>query len=238
MNYRIDTAHGRIDYTLKHKAMKTMRIRITGASEVIVSAPHHAPFCRVSQFVHDNENFILSKLREIGDRRHKYYPSTYQSGDTFWHLGQKTELEVCNLNATRARLEDGILKLYVPQDADYRYKKALFILWSTRTARSVFAARLEAVAPAFADVPIDQIRISVKNVLGRWGSINTKRHTLSLSVHLLRCEVTLIDYVITHELCHYAHTNHNSAFYRLLERHFPNRTACDKRLSIYGLIDF
>jgi len=126
----------------------------------------------------------------------------------------------------------------VPPDADFRYKKALFILWSTRTARRVFAERLKIVAPAFPDISIDKIRISVKNVLGRWGSINTKRHTLSLSVHLLRCETPLIDYVITHELCHYAHSNHSHAFYRLLERYFPNRKSFDKRLSEYGLIDF
>ena len=117
-------------------------------------------------------------------------------------------------------------------------KRRCFILRSKRTARRVFAARLKTIAPAFPDVPIDHIRISVKNVLGRWGSINTKRHTLSLSVHLLRCETPLIDYVITHELCHYTHTNHSRAFYRLLERYFPNRKSFDKRLSEYGLIDF
>ena len=106
MDYRIDTPQGRIDYTLKHKAMKTMRIRITGASEVIVSAPHHATTGRIAQFVRDNENFILTKLREISDRRAMYYPSTYQSGDTFWHLGQKTALSISASDDTRARLEN------------------------------------------------------------------------------------------------------------------------------------
>ena len=177
MKYCIDTPHGRIEYTLTRKNMKNIRIRVNGASKVIVSAPRHAPHSRIAQVVRSNAAFIHSKLIEFNKKRALYYPTTYTSGDTFWHLGQKTVLFICHADETRAHLESGVLTLYVPTDADYRYKKALFILWSTRTAERLFAERLRLLAPAFPDVRINDIRIRVKNMLGRWGSINTSRHT-------------------------------------------------------------
>ena len=238
MEYSIDTPHGRIAYTLARKKMKNIRIHVTGASEVVVSAPLHAPIRQIEKVVRDNEGFIRSKLRDCDEKRALYYPVTYLGGDTFWHLGRQTTLFVSHADETRAHLESGVLTLQIPPDADYRYRKALFILWSTRTATHIFTERLRLLAPAFPDVSAGDIRINVKNMLGRWGSINTRRHTLNLSVHLLRCDHMLIDYVIVHELCHYAHANHSAAFYRTLERHFPNRKAIDKRLSEYGLIDF
>ena len=238
MKCSIETPHGRIYYSLKRKSVKNIRIRVTGASQVIVSAPHQSSAERIAQFVGSNDKFIMAKLRDFDNKRALYYPVRFQHGETFWHLGKKTLLHICPADETRAHLEDSVLTLYVPKDSDYRYKKALFILWATRTAKSVFAMRLQHVGTVFPHINVNNIRISVRNMLGRWGSINTKRHTLSLSVHLLRCDPHLIDYIITHELCHYAHANHGKAFYQELERHCPNRKLLDKHLVQFGLVDF
>ena len=82
------------------------------------------------------------------------------------------------------------------------------------------------------------MRLTVRAMTTRWGSINPRRRTMSLSVHLLRCDVALIDYVITHELCHLACPRHSAAFYAALEARCPGRAQYDAALEAYGLVGF
>ena len=190
------------------------------------------------EFVRQNAEFIAERKKEVAALRAKYYPAGYKTGDTFWYLGELAALTVVVSRQTKAVMEEGGLKLMVPGDADYKYRKALFILWEERQAEKVFTERAAAIFPKFRHLATRDVRVSVKNMLTRWGSVNTKRHTISFTVHLLRCEPEVIDYVITHELCHFVHRNHSRAFYAELDAHFPNRKAMDKRLREYGLVDF
>lgn len=236
--YSIETSGGCIEYTLERRKMKNIRIRITGASKVVVSAPSHTPEHRIHQFVHENEEFILRKLKNNSEKRNKYYPVKYLNSDTFWYLGQESRLCVIWAEQTSAVYRDGVLTLFMPEGSDYRYRKALFILWMERKAANVFRTSKKEIFPKFSNLIKKDVRISVKNMLTRWGSINTKRHSISLTVHLLRCDPELIDYVIIHELCHFAYGNHSKAFYAELDKHCNNRKQLDKRLAEYGLIDF
>ncbi|MGI5849018.1 MAG: M48 family metallopeptidase [Christensenellales bacterium] len=238
MNYTITTDKGSIDYTLIRKKMKSIRIRVTGASKVVVSAPYHTAQSRIDQFVQNNNTFILSHLEDINSKRRLHYPADYQNGDTFWCLGKEMLLRVDESANRYAILNDDILSLHMPQGSDFSQRKVLFILWMNRYAKVIFSQRAEKILPEFSDLVKQSMHISVKNMLTRWGSINTKRYTISLTVHLLRCEIPLIDYVIKHELCHFAYANHTKAFYQMLDKHCPGYKQLDKKLSAYGLIDF
>jgi len=238
MEHSFKTSGGSIEYTLERRKMKNIRIRVTGDCRVVVSAPADTPDSRIHKFVGDNEKFILKRLKNNSEKRSKYYPVRYLSGDTFWYLGQETQLRVVSAEQTSAAYHDGSLTLGVPEGSEYRYRKALFILWMERKAKSFFNDRKKEIFFAFAHLIEQDVHITIKSMLTRWGSINTKRHSISLSVHLLRCEQELIDYVIKHELCHFAYGNHSKAFYAELDKHCKNRKLLDKRLAEYGLIDF
>jgi predicted metal-dependent hydrolase len=62
---------------------------------------------------------------------------------------------------------------------------------------------------------------SIRRMKRRWGSC-TKGGTILLNVLLIQASPRCIDYVITHELCHLTHHNHNTAFFRLLDRVMPD----------------
>ncbi len=231
-----DTYNGAfLDYTLVRKNIRNIRIRVTGASEVIVSAPRRTAQSRIDCFVSENIDKIRSNLDKINKKRRCFYPAGYISGETFRHLGKETKLQIAVSGRARAQFIAGTLVLYVPRDYGKDKIRALFMRWSKRTADELFRQRLDILLPAFT---ANEFRITAKNMLTRWGSINPAKRTISLSVHLLRCETRLIDYIITHELCHLKHMDHSKAFYRELERYFPDRKLIDKRLEEYGLVDF
>lgn len=218
--------------------MKNIRIRITGSSKVVVSAPYRTSEHRIHSFVESHQNFILAKLEEFNTQRKIFYPVQYQQGDTFWYLGKETRLKVVTSEHNKIEFRDGYLTIYAPAQADLRTRKDLFIKWYRNQAKKIFSQRVEALLPQFSDFAPKAVRVSIRNMLTRWGSINAKRHTMSLSVHLLRCEEKLIDYIIMHELCHFAHGEHSKAFYKELDKHCLNRKQMDKRLKEYGLVDF
>ena len=56
----------------------------------------------------------------------------------------------------------------------------------------------------------------------RWGSYVPASHSLVLNHVLVQVPVPLIDYVITHELCHLPHPNHGAEFTHLLGKLMPD----------------
>ena len=233
MEHSIRTARGVLDYMLVRRKMKHIRIRVTGEQRVVVSAPLRCSEHVIHTFVMDNEAFIRRQLSEVESRRIRHYPASYSDGDTFCYLGQTASLHVQPAARASAVFGNGMLTLHVPPNG---CAKTQFIRWMNRQARVVFAQRLAAVGANFPGC--DGLMLSVKRMLTRWGSINPARMRLSLSVHLMRCETAVIDYVITHELCHLNCRSHSAAFYRALAVFYPDRRAMDQCLEAYGLVDY
>lgn len=232
MEHVIETSDGIIRYTLARKKMKNIRIRVTGEGLVVVSAPVHVAQGRIDRFVSMNTKAIERQQQRIEAQRRRCYPARYQDGDAFRFAGEMMTLCIKSGERASAVLNEGVLTLCVPKG---KSAKQLFEKWMIRAARDVFTKHFLMLCGKFAAA---DVRLSVRSMLTRWGSINTKRRTISLTVHLARCEPELIDYVITHELCHIAHARHTAAFYRELERHYPNRRHYDKLLAQYGLVGF
>ena len=224
-----------LKFLIQRKKMKNMRIRVTGNKRVCVSAPQYLPENRIIAFVAQHEAYIKERLESVEAKRSRCYPASYASGDGFFMAGQRCSLRVVRDEKAFAGLNGSELVLCVPPGQS---AKTLFARFLTRTAKTVFSQRLALMLTIYNAAPAGEIKLSVRNMLTRWGSINTRRLTLSLSVHLLRCETDLIDYVIMHELCHLQTPSHSRAFYKALEVYFPDRRAYDKRLEEYGLVDF
>lgn len=216
--------------------MKNIRIRVTGDACVMVSAPRQVPEARIHAFVVSQEAFIRGRLHELERKRSAHYPPGYGDGDTFSYLGKRLSLRICSAARSAAVLSGSQLTLCLPQGAGSEEVKALFARWARSEARKVFVQRLDMQLPRFSGT--SPMRLSVRDMITRWGSINVKRRSMSLSVHLLRCETELIDYVITHELCHIAYPRHTASFYAALEARCPERAQLDKRLETYGLVGF
>lgn len=65
-------------------------------------------------------------------------------------------------------------------------------------------------------------KVSIKNLTSRWGSCNTRTRSLTFNVNLVHYPGECTDYVIVHELCHIIHPNHSPAFWREVEKYFPD----------------
>ena len=78
--------------------------------------------------------------------------------------------------------------------------------------------RFELVA---AELPYSYNRVFVRSQKTKWGSCSGLGN-LSFNWRLIKCPVWIWDYLFVHELCHLEQMNHSPAYWKLVERYFPD----------------
>ena len=91
-----------------------------------------------------------------------------------------------------------------------------------------FQERLNIYIKTFSNLP--KFRLRIRNMKTRWGVCNKSSMTVTLNSKLIHYDVTCIDYVIVHELSHFEHMDHSSAFWKCVEEHYPNYKKARKEL--------
>ena len=76
-------------------------------------------------------------------------------------------------------------------------------------------------------------RITIRNQRSRWGSCSSKGN-LNFNCLLMLFPEEVIDYIVVHELCHRKQMNHSAAFYKEVERVFPEYRKCQEWLKENG----
>lgn len=70
-------------------------------------------------------------------------------------------------------------------------------------------------------------RLKITSAATRWGSCNNWGG-INLSCYMMLLPPRMIDYIITHELCHTVHMNHGPEFKALLHSFFPDWREIEK----------
>lgn len=89
--------------------------------------------------------------------------------------------------------------------------------WLQRKARLELAPWLQQLSQR---CDLAYSRMTVRGQSTRWGSCSSKQ-SISLNYKLLFLPPTLVDYVLTHELCHTVHMNHSKVFWQLVRQYYP-----------------
>ena len=76
-------------------------------------------------------------------------------------------------------------------------------------------------------------RISIRDQKTRWGSCSAKG-TLSFNWRLMLAPLTVLDYVVVHELCHLTYMNHSQAFWQAVEAVYPDYRSARQWLKDHG----
>lgn len=86
-----------------------------------------------------------------------------------------------------------------------------------KQAKTTILAQVEAVNQMY---QVKYNQISIKNLKSRWGSCS-KRGNLNFNYKLIYLPPELVEYVVTHELCHLIQFNHSKRFWNEVARQVP-----------------
>lgn len=97
-----------------------------------------------------------------------------------------------------------------------------------KNSKNLFVERLESLKKMFNDLP--DFKLKTRKMKTRWGVCNKKSMTITLNTELIHKDISLIDYVIIHELCHFKHMDHSKQFWLEVEKYYPYYKLARERL--------
>ena len=65
----------------------------------------------------------------------------------------------------------------------------------------------------------------------RWGSCNSRKGYINLSLNLIEKAPDLVEYVVLHELAHLIYPHHQKSFYDFIAKLMPDFKAREKQLN-------
>ena len=124
--------------------------------------------------------------------------------------------------------DKSIKGVYLEDDMLYAHDEKAFTKWYKEESLRVFKSRINILINRFNNIPKFSLRI--RKMTSRWGVNNVTKCIITLNSELLKKDISLIDYVIVHELCHFYEANHSSRFWNEVEKRYPNFKQVRKEL--------
>lgn len=205
---------------------RTVSIMVT-ASGVTVKAPLAVDDDRLAALVHSRGGWIVAKqVRFAAVLSNAPSPQALVEGAAVRYLGRQHRVwRVPGLTAPRLNGR----RLEVAPGSPEEVRGALEG-WYRQQAERVLGQRVRRYARRLGVVPT---AVLVRDQRSRWGSCNA-RGELRFNWRVVLAPMSLIDYVVAHELCHLEHMNHSPAFWARLAQLLPDYEQRREQLALDG----
>ena len=208
MKYIIDD--NEYEVVISKKNNKNTYIRVKEDMKIYVSTNYFVTKRQIKDVLDRNIDYLRKTIKKVERKKEKI--------DFFYYLGNKYDIIIMP-GSDVTIIENTI---YV-ESIDKLQK------WYKKEARKLFQERLDYIYPKFSeDIPYPKLRI--RKMTTRWGVCNRKNLTVTLNLDLMKYDITKLDYVIVHELSHFVHFNHSSAFWNVVEKYCPKYKQIKKEL--------
>lgn len=197
---------------IEKKKNKNIYFRVKENGTLYITCNRFVSQKDILRMIKDNEKSLL-KMYEKSMKK-------YEKDLSFYYLG-KPYTKVYNEDVKKVYLEDEMI---------YAKNEKQLNKWYKDECLKVFSERIEECLKLFNDIPTFSLRI--RSMKTRWGVNNVTKRIITLNSELLKKDVTLIDYVIIHELCHFYEANHSIRFWKQVEKRYPNHKIARKRLRV------
>lgn len=217
-----------IRYEVRFLASRqTLAIEVHPDSRVLVRAPVDCPEALIAERVQKRAAWISRQLAEFERYRPRTPERQYINGESHLYLGRQYRLKLAEGDSASVKLTRGQLLVSLPGEREPERVKTLLHRWYLDRARAVFTEVLDASLIHFKGV--EQPRLIVRAMQSRWGSLS-RAGTMTLNLNLVRAPRPCIEYVVTHELCHTRHRDHDARFFKLLGHVMPDWEQRKQRL--------
>ena len=208
MNIQINNTNYKV-MVIKKKNKNTY-IKINQNQEIIVTTNYLMPKYKIRMLLEQNKDSIEKMLNKIEKRNKK--------NSDFYYLGKKYDIII----------DDDIKDTNIDENKIYTKNEEQLSKWLKNNIKHLFSDRLNTIYQKFTEnIPHPDLKI--RNMKTRWGVCNKKGY-ITLNSNLIKYDISVIDYVIIHELSHYVHFNHSKEFWTLVSKYCPNYKECRKIL--------
>lgn len=223
------------EYTLQRSARRrTIEIQVRPES-IRVLAPSRVAQRRIDSFVVEKTDWIRARQQELLQRLPSLSPPVVldQGSQLLW-LGKRFKLRVSDAQPqTYVQLSSDEITLALSRRIRKPRSEAIvgqLERWFRDQALQFFQQRVNYWSELMGVVPSTVV---VRSYRRKWGCCNS-RGVVSFNWLLIMAPLTIIDYVIIHELSHLREMNHSSRFWLEVEKFYPDYSQAKNWLNNQG----
>ena len=206
-----------IEYSLVRSRRKTASIYIERDGQVSILVPDKLTDRQVEALLESKRKWIYKSLAEWQDLNARRVHRDYVNGEGFLYLGRSYRLKLVSDLAEPLMLKDGYFCLRTNNgslpDADAAFK-AFY--------RAKGAVRIPPrVAYYQAKMDVEPKAVKVLDLKHRWASCSPGGN-LNFHWKCMMAPLTILDYIVVHELAHLIYPNHTKAFWNEVDKVMPD----------------
>lgn len=212
-----------IPYELERKHVKNLNLHVRRDGTVYVSANALIPAEQVDAFLESKVQFILNARKQFAQQaQYRPQPKQYVSGETFYIQGRGLRLQVTQAEKDSIYSDGVHIYLEVQDPMDFEKKKRMVSKYIDQQCKQIFGEIIDQLYPVFQKYGVAMPDLRIRTMETRWGSCLAKKGIITLNKRLLEAPRHCIEYVITHEFCHFIHPNHSKQYYAFLTMLMPD----------------
>ena len=213
--------------TIKHSKRKTASIYIERDGAVTVMVPEHLDSAHVNRILHDNEYKIhkyQAKRKLLNESAVTREPV---NGQSFLYLGRNYYLQYhdeADVVGIKGR------HFNVPNKLGSKIQAA-FRRFYKRKGKEIVAPRVDKYAKMMG---LEIKEITIMDLKTRWASCSLKKPKVNFHWKIMMAPLSVIEYLIVHELVHFKHKRHNAEFWNEVDKILPDYQNQVQWLKDYG----
>lgn len=204
-----------INYELKQSKRKTMSIYIERDGRVSVLAPEHLNIEEIEKVLEEKRYWIYSQLAEWEYLNSARVNRQFVNGEGFLYLGRSYRLKLVEEQDEPLKLYQGyfcLRKKDIPSATEH------FKDFYRRKGIEKLKDRVEYYKDMLGVKPQG---IRVMELKNRWASCS-ENNVLNFHWKCIMAPMTIIDYIVVHELAHFIYPNHNESFWNVVDKVLPD----------------
>lgn len=239
---QITVGNTEIKYTIQRSNRKTIGLIVDPENGVIIRSPQKLSREKIKDVVKKKSPWLIEKLGEVEKIKPKPRAKEFLSGEKLPYLGRRYRLKVTQneeIKKPDIKLYQGKFHIETPSNLTGSKKIEELKKGMTQWYRDHAEEKIkERVANYQEQLGVEINRIRIKEQKKRWGSCSSKKN-LNFNWRLIMAPISVIDYIVVHELTHLIHPNHSKEFWKTVETIIPDYREKQEWLKINGpTLDF
>jgi predicted metal-dependent hydrolase len=227
-----------IEYNLiRNPNINKVSIAVEWQNGVTVTAPDSLPVEEINNTLHKKGSWILNKWYEVNEIVNPPAPKEYVSGEKFAYLGRQYKLKVRKNNTVKKSsisfyrghfIANVPANLSAKEQRDELYNE--FKKWYIDHGQAKVQERLNMYSTI---MNLSASKVSLKEQKMRWGTC-TKEGAIYMNWRIMMAPMSVVDYILVHELAHIKYPDHSNDFWRLVQSILPDYEQRKEWLRING----